>query len=213
MDQLPNISNEYQDDGRDDGRIYSRSYLTKMRIIEAMNHLCETTSFNKIHISDIVAESGVSRSNFYHNFESKNAAASWISMQCHKDGIFRIGRDLTWFEGHLITTRKMTKFRNLVNSAGECTDYDGSVPSFVRMRQINLRETIENYQGIELTDLLEFQIQAHPHTELVMATEYREGKLNYPLRVFCEYMISLTPRALYEALEHPVTRPPINPLI
>ena len=47
-----------------DEKIYSRSYLTKLRVAEAMNRLCADTPFARIHIEDIVRESGVSRSNF-----------------------------------------------------------------------------------------------------------------------------------------------------
>lgn len=186
-------------------RIYSRSYLTKMKVAEAMDRLCHQRPFGKIRIEDIVRESGVSRSNFYHNFEDKNAVVNWLSLQCHENGIFRIGRDLTWFEGHLITTRDMARFSCLFREAGASDDYDAAVPSFVRRRQQNLRETIIEFQRKPLTDQLEFEILAFPTCEVAMASRFRNGELPYTLKQFCEHLVAMTPRELYAALEHPVS--------
>lgn len=185
-------------------RVYSRSYLTKMKIAEAMNELCGEKPFDKIRIDDIVRQSGVSRSNFYHNFEDKNAVANWLGTQCQKSGIFRIGRDLTWFEGHLITTREMTRYHQLFDSAGIGNHYDDAVPSFLRIRQQNLRETIVDYQKKPLTAQLEFEILAFPVVEVEMASQFRKGELPYTLKEFCEHLVAMTPTELYTTLEVPV---------
>ena len=186
-------------------RVYSRSYLTKMKVAEAMDRLCQEKPFGKIRIDDVVRESGVSRSNFYHNFEDKNAVVNWLSVQCHENGIFRIGRDLTWFEGHMITTRDMARFSCLFREAGVSADYDAAVPSFVRRRQQNLRETILEFQHKPITDQLEFEILAFPACEVTMASSFRNGELPYTLKQFCEHLVAMTPRELYAALEHPAS--------
>lgn len=191
-------------------RIYSRSYLTKLRVAEAMNRLCTDIPFSKIHVDDIVKESGVSRSNFYHNFEDKYAVVNWIGKQCHEDGIFRIGRDLTWFEGHMITTREMSKFNALFASASEGREYHSAVPSFIRDRQKNLAETITDFQHEKITDKLAFQIESFPYCESIMTNKYRRGELPYRLQEFCECLVAATPPLLYEALEHPVETPQLG---
>ncbi len=231
-----------------DQRVYSRSYLTKLRVAEAMDRLCAAMPFARVRIEDIVRESGVSRSNFYHNFSDKNAVVTWIAEQCHANGIFRIGRDLTWFEGHMITTRDMARnfyhnfsdknavvtwiaeqchangifrigrdltwfeghmittrdmarFRTLFNSAAGSTEYAAAEPYFVRARQHNLVETLTDYQHRAIDEQLSFQIEAWPHCELVMAGKFRAGALPYGLKAFCNYLVAMTPRELYEALE------------
>lgn len=187
----------------DNPEMYSRSFRTKMRVVEALDRLCEDKPFAKIRIEDIVKESGVSRSNFYHNFEDKNAAVNWIGDQCHRNGIFRVGRDLTWFEGHMITTRDMCRFRILFDAAGEGRDYESAVPHFVRNRQQNLRETITEFKHMEINDKLDFQIQAFPYCEMTMAARFRAGGLPYGLKTFCNYLVDMTPRELYVALAQP----------
>lgn len=188
-------------------RVYSRSYLTKMKIVEAMNELCLEKPFDKIRIDDIVQKSGVSRSNFYHNFEDKNAVVNWFGMQCHENGIFRIGRDLTWFEGHMITTRDMAQYQRLFDSASAESDYNAAVPFFIRKRTQNLRETIVDYQKKPLTSQLEFETLAFPTCEVSMAARFRQGELPYTLKEFCEHMVAMTPPELYAALEKRLTHP------
>lgn len=184
--------------------MFSKSYITKLRIAEAMDRLCETKPFKKIRVEDIVTESGVSRSNFYHNFEDKYDVVTWLGAVCHKNGVFRIGRDLTWFEGHLNTTRDMDRFRCLFTSVGpEDRQYDLPVPQFVRSRQENLRETVVEYQHLELTDELEFQICGLAHVEVTMSAMFRNRELPYDLETFCKLMVDFTPRELYHALERP----------
>ena len=183
--------------------MFSRSYMTKIRIVVAMDRLCEEKPFKKIRIEDIVTASGVSRSNFYHNFEDKYSVVTWIGNICHEDGIFRIGRDLTWEAGHLITTREMTRFKRLFISAGEGTDYESPVPHFIRKRQQNLRETITQYQHLDLTEELEFQTCAFPYCECIMSGKFRNDELDYDVETFCKLLIEMTPPALYQALEHP----------
>lgn len=158
-----------------DQSVFSKSYMTKLRIAEALNRLCENTPLKKIRIEDIVTESGVSRSNFYHNFEDKYAVITWLGEVCHENGIFRIGRDLTWYEGHLKTTQDMDRFRCLFVSASSGSDYDSPVPHFVRKRQDNLRETVLEYQRLEMTEELEFQICTLPHCEVAMTGYVSQG--------------------------------------
>lgn len=191
-----------------DRTMFSKSYMTRIRIAVAMDKLCEEKPFKKIRIEDIVTESGVSRSNFYHNFEDKYAVVNWIADVCHEDGIFRIGRDLTWLEGHLITTREMDRFKRLFHSADIGADYESPVPHFVRMRQENLRETIVEYQHLPLTDELEFQLRGFPYCESRMSAMFRMGELPYGLERFCELLVGMTPAALHAALEQPALRVP-----
>lgn len=56
----------------------SRQWLT-----QALMKLMQTSAFDKITITDITAEAGVSRLTFYRNFESKEQI-----LQCHFDALF-----------------------------------------------------------------------------------------------------------------------------
>jgi AcrR family transcriptional regulator len=147
----------------------SRSYRTKLKIAHAMNHLAEDTPFSKIHIAEIIEEAGISRSNFYHHFEDRNAVVNWLATVFYSSGLDQIGRSLTWFEGHLGTTRGFMQFKSLFTRAAENKEYGASQPSYVRHRQQNLIETITEYKHLSITPKLAFQIEALPYSEVIMS--------------------------------------------
>lgn len=184
--------------------VYSRSFQTKTNIISAMNRLCARMPFEKIRVDAIAREAGISRSSFYHHFADKNAAVQWITLYFYSKGLDQTGRTLSWFEGHMITTRGFKQFPHLLTAAAEGRDYGAGQPFYVRHRQKTLTETLVKYKGLELTDLLKFQIEALPHAEKAMANNFEMGKYDLSLRRYCELMVSLVPKELFEALEEPV---------
>ena len=104
------------------GDVYTQSYLTKMKIAEALESICERTRFDRISTGLIAEEAGISRSSFYYHFENKNAVVVWLSNQAYEQGIDQIGRTLTWFEGHYITTSYLDRFPLLFEAAASDTD-------------------------------------------------------------------------------------------
>lgn len=182
---------------------YSRAYLTKLGIAKAMNDLCKTTAFDSLRVETIIEAANCSRSSFYHHFTDKNDAVNWISLQCYTRGIDQIGRKLTWFEGHLATTKAMGRFSDLFVSAKDGNSYDSARPFFIRHRQENLTETLVDFQHREMTDVLAFQIEALPHVEMVMSNNFIRGKYDFGIKEFCRLIITLVPPELYSALAVP----------
>lgn len=182
---------------------YSRSYLTKLGIVKAMNELCKSTSYSDLRIDAIAEAAECSRSSFYHHFADKNDALQWISIQCYERGLDQIGRRLTWFEGHLMTTKAIGRFTDLFVSAKDQTDYDAGRPFFVRHRQENLTETIVHYQHREMTDALAFQIEALPYSEMILSNNFIRGKYDFGIKEFCRLMLTVIPPELYGALAVP----------
>lgn len=174
-----------------------------MKIVNALSELCKQRPYEKIGVSDIVAYAKISRSGFYHHFEDKNSVVQWLSLQCYNRGIDEIGRTLTWFEGHMVTTKGMNNYAELFAAAKDCKDFGAGQPFFIRHRIETLKETIIKYQHKEVTPLLKFQIEALPHVELYASEKYFEKGFEYSLKEFCDNIITLVPNALYKALEHP----------
>lgn len=193
-------------DFSEQGEIYSQAFRTKMEIARAFDRLCEERPFSKIRIDAIAKEAGVSRSSFYYHFDDRNAVVQWLSLHFYASGIDQTGRTLTWFEGHMNTTKGFRQFRTLFTSAADSNEYSAGGPFFMRHRQENLAETIVEYRHLELTDRLRFQIEALPHAEKVMTDNFERGLYRYTLKEFCELMVSLVPKDLYDALENPLER-------
>ena len=182
----------------------SKSFVTKISIVNALSDLCKTRPYSKVGVNDIVAKAGISRSGFYHHFENKNSVIQWLSLQFYVHGLDEIGRTLTWFEGHMITTKGITNYASLFLAAKECQDFDGGQPFFVRHRIETIKETITKYQQKEIDDLLEFQIDVLPHIEIFASERYMKNNCDISIKEYCNKIISTTPKELYHALEHPV---------
>ena len=73
----------------------------------------------------------------------------------------------------------------------------------VRHRMERLRETVR-LRGEALTPLLDFQIEALSNTEFHVFTRWNRGKIDLPLRLFCEYQETLVPRELFNILDTPL---------
>ena len=186
--------------------VYSRAFRTKMDIARAFDRLCGEQPFSKVRVEAIAKEAGISRSSFYYHFDDRNAVVQWLSLHFYASGIDQTGRTLTWFEGHMNTTNGFRQFRTLFTSAADSNEYSAGGPFFMRHRQENLAETIVEYRHLELTDRLRFQVEALPHAEKVMTDNFERGLYRYTLKEFCELMVSLVPKDLYEALENPLER-------
>ena len=93
-------------------------------------------------------------------------------------------------------------------AGASCREYRGGQPFFVRWRQRQLTETMLSYQQKEITPLIKFQIEAVPYVEIAMAQKFMQGELGISLDEYCEMIVSLVPRELYEALAVPATPAP-----
>ena len=184
--------------------VFSRGYQTKTEIARAFDRLCIDTAFSRISTEAIAKEANVGRSTFYRYFSDKNEVVQWLSLLCYANGLDQIGRSLNWFEGHLNTTRGFRQFKYLLTAASKSTEYGGGVPFFIRHRQQNITETIVDFQKLELTTLLAIQIEALPYAEQLIGNNYHKGIYDISIREYCDTMISLVPRELFDALNNPV---------
>ena len=184
---------------------YSNAYRAKMKIVEACNNLCKTIPYEHVRVSDIVKEAGISRTGFYYHFQDKSAIVLWMSDQFYAEGLDEIGRTLTWFEGHLVTTHLFKKFNALFNSAANDREYRSGQSYYVRHRQKILTDTLVNYQEKQLTPLLKFQIEALPYSEMAMANKFMANEFDLTLKEYAKLAASLAPRELHDALDSPVS--------
>lgn len=192
--------------------LYSRNHMAKLQIANVMNELCKDKQFEKISVSEIVTTAGISRSSFYYHFSDKNEVVEWLSTRFYKRGLDQTGRRLNWFEAHLVTTHGFNQFAPLLTSAAKVRDYGGGQPFYIRHRQENLIETLTEWKKVKVTPKLRFQIEALPYAEKTMANNYEMGLYDFGIREYCEYIVSLVPRELYDLLNEPVTPQDIGSL-
>jgi len=180
-----------------------RAYDAKIAILEAMSELCKTRPFSRLGVVEIAKQAGISRSSFYYHFSDRNDAVQWLSNLAFARGIDRIGRGLSWYEGHLATTRMLVRFKPLIVAASEDAGYSGAQLFFLRHRKANLCETMRIH-GVEPTDELMFQAEALAASEQYMTVAYIKGMFgSLAPQAFCELLEGIVPAALRAAVESP----------
>ncbi len=178
-----------------------------MKILQALADLCKEQPYETISVLEICKNAGVSRSTFYHHFFGKDDITQWHSNIMYSAGIDKIGRSLTWFEGHLITTRAFEPYKDMYRSASSLGILSGPRPAFIRHRVEVLTDTLVNYQHKELTPLLSFQIRCTAIMEAEASLSWFSGSSEFNnIKDFCHGIESLVPYELHEALKHPVEK-------
>lgn len=177
-----------------------KSLETKLAILASFDELCKTRPFSRLGVADMTKATGISRSRFYYHFKDRNDAVRWISCYAFEQGVDRTGRDLSWYEGHLRTTRIMFDYRHLISAAAEDASYSGAALFYQRHRLENLRETL-HLRGIEVTEELDFEAHALAVAEQSLTVSFIRGEFgDMTARTFCAYLENIVPEHLREAL-------------
>lgn len=77
---------------------------SKAKIFSALKAIAKEKDFDKISVREICDAAGVAKSTFYGNFQDKYAVVHWHYDMVMGAGADKIGRTLSWEEGHLITS-------------------------------------------------------------------------------------------------------------
>jgi hypothetical protein len=128
----------------------------------------------------------------------------WHSFLLYGIGLDLIGRSMSWYEGHLATTKGFVKFRKLYAVAGRSDEYGAVIPSYLRHRKQILTKTLREYQHLSLSTHLEFQIDALIHAETAVASACFQGAYDLTIREYCDLAISVVPQRLFGLLDKPV---------
>lgn len=182
---------------------FSKQFNTRMRIFNALEELIRDVALDKVKTADICKLASVSKSTFYMYFSDKYAIVQWYLDILYAMGVTKIGRTLTWEEGHRITTSGIERKKELFLEASKSTDYNAIDNYSVRKREAEMIKTLTEFQGRELTGKLHAQIISLAIGERAVTSRIRREFPDTPVDQIVEYLISIIPTDLYEALKTP----------
>lgn len=182
----------------------SAGYNTKLAIFKALFNLSENKPYESIRVPEICEQAGVSRSTFYHHFNSKFEVVCWHYDMVLALGVNRVGISLNWYNAHLITTTITKQYYDLYSKVRQPNSSDQFFASYYSLkREDALIHAIVDVKKMELTPKLAFQIKGLSHAEEWAIRDWYRGNLEASLQEICEYMVSLVPRELFNALNEP----------
>ncbi len=176
----------------------------KVRIFDALDRLTVSKSFDKISVTQICTEAGVSRATFYRHFSDKFSIPQWYLDFAWAHGVHEIGRTLSWREGYYITEADVAKHRDFFRRVARSNDYNAIDNYAPRERRKNLAETLTVYHGKVITERMKFQIDATIELECHLMPKWHYGDYDVSLEEICTWMADAVPRDLFKILNTPV---------
>ena len=130
--------------------------------MDAADKLVEETPFDKLSVTQICEEAGISRATFYRCFKDKFAIAQWHVELAWAQGANEIGRTLSWKEGYYITEANIASRNLFYAGVAKSNDYNAIDNFAPRLRRKTITETLTQMRKVPLTEHLKFQIRTPP---------------------------------------------------
>lgn len=188
------------------------NYQTKLLILDAADKLVEETPFDKLSVTQICEEAGISRATFYRCFKDKFAIAQWHVELAWSQGANEIGRTLSWKEGYYITEANIASRNLFYAGVAKSNDYNAIDNFAPRLRRKTITETLTQMRKVPLTEHLKFQIDATVELEVHLLPKWHYGFYDVSLDEMCEWVADSIPRELFDLLNTPLhprsSRPP-----
>ena len=187
------------------------NYQTKLLIMDAADKLVEETPFDKLSVTQICKEAGISRATFYRCFKDKFAIAQWHVELAWAQGANEIGRTLSWKEGYYITEANIASRNLFYAGVAKSNDYNAIDNFAPRLRRKTITETLQ-MRKVPLTEHLKLQIDATVELEVHLFPKWHYGFYDVSLDEMCEWVADSIPRELFDLLNTPLhprsSRPP-----
>jgi AcrR family transcriptional regulator len=176
-----------------------------MKLMRGLNSLMQEMPFDSISVSGICSKADLSRQTFYRHFADKYDAVNWFNELFDQQSLIQIGRTFTWYEGHLkklqLVLSEPDFFKSSLKSQG---NYNSLIHFVVRYTEDEYRRTIVEYNGIDLTQTLDFQVKLWARIAAEIVTEWIFDDMKTPPEEMAALQDSCIPRELYEAMNEPV---------
>lgn len=179
-------------------------FQTRMVVLDAVGELMQHQPFDKITVTQICAQAGVSRATFYRHFRDKFAVPQWYLDYAHSRGTEQIGRTLSWREGYYLTETLVAEKLEFFVNVAKSDDYNAVDNYAPRMRRKALITTLTEYRQVALTERLKFQIDATVEMEVHLLPKWHYGGYDVPLDELCSWIADAIPRELFELLNTPL---------
>lgn len=181
---------------------------TKMKILHAVDR-----SLDRITISEICRNAGISRQTFYRHFQSKYDIPWWYAVFCRQFYLNEIGRTVGWRTGYYHHLRLIAQERDFYRAS---IQYSVNTP-FGRTvlpenRKAVIVETLTSWRHCSVDDNMLFIVENFSKLECEVMNDWFRSDAPTDLAGWADDLVSLVPSRLYHALELPdVAEKPRSP--
>jgi len=173
----------------------------KIKIVRALVKLMESRTLDDISVAEICEVAGISRQTFYRSFEDKYAIANWYSDSVIESTTRQIGRTLGWRDGYLTLAKILGRNAAFMRGVSKSRELNSIFARTIRMSAADMTQAYATRKGHEPEGRVAYQIHAFARTSTECMSEWFEGGCVLDPETFVDYVVSLVPRELFDALE------------
>lgn len=183
----------------------SHAVQMKMKILHAVDK-----SLDKMTISDICHNAGISRQTFYRHFESKYDIPWWYAIYCRQFYLNEIGRTIDWETGYYHHLRLLSQERDFYRKS---IQYSINTP-FGRTvmpedRRKVLLETLK-MRHVDIDHGMIFMVENFAKLECEIFNNWFRSDEETNLDRWTDDIISVVPDRLYRVLQLEKHRGPVH---
>ncbi|MDO4591103.1 MAG: TetR/AcrR family transcriptional regulator [Slackia sp.] len=169
----------------------------KMRILHAIDG-----SLDRITISEICQNAGISRQTFYRHFKSKYDIPSWHTIFCRQFYLNEIGRSINWETGYYHHLRLITEERDFYRKSIQYTINEPFGQTVIpENRKSVILETLTNYKHVRIDRNMRFIVETFTKLECEILNDWMRSDKETDLAEWTDDLLSIVPDRLYRAMQ------------
>jgi AcrR family transcriptional regulator len=188
-------------------KILSNSEL-KMSAVQALDELMRSKPIDDISVNSICEQAGMSRATFYRYFSDKYAISTWFLCYIQLQGVDRIGRSCSWYEGYFLNEALIMEHLDFFKNSAASQDSHSLDRVVPKIRRNTLFTTLEDYHNVKIDDHMRFLVNAAVLMETHLFPSWHYGKYDCSLEEVCRWGVECVPHELFELLNTPIKPEP-----
>ena len=180
---------------------------TKFRLAEAIKHLMGRMPLDRITVTDIVADCGLTRQTFYRNFKDKYDLVNWYFERLVEQSFEEMGVSLTLREGLTKKFQFIREERVFFTCAFNSSDYNSLVKYDYEYILNFYRGILKKKLGRELDADVEFLLKMYCHGSIHITGEWVRTGMKEEPETLAELLVEALPAKLDTLLSFLEERP------
>ena len=174
---------------------------TCLSVVEALDALMRTTSIDRVKVTELCRDAGISRATFYENFQDVYAVATWMWDHLMQASLYQAGITLNCHDAHLRKFEALQQHRDFFVNAMRIVGYPsicqhGGRRMADHMEHVFLTKARRDYTPDEALQM-EFFVTGAKH----MTRHWVERGMVEPPQQMARLFTSFVPAFMLEYLE------------
>ena len=132
---------------------------TCLSVAHALGERMHTTSIERVKVTDLCRDAGISRATFYEHFQDVFAVATWMWDYLMRTTLYEVGEKYSCYEAHLRKFEVLRSYREFFHDAMRIVDYASICQYGGRRMQDHITDVCERKLGRALTQQEELELE------------------------------------------------------